>query len=106
MLNTLDVQKAYISITKRLSVDAERIAKLLGAEKAIVAGIETSLFKIPKEMADEILKLVELITPKPSRGYAVINGETLVFQRGEETIIAFVDADKIIGSIKRLSGNV
>ena len=87
-------------------MEAEKIARLLDAEKAVVTGIKTSLFRIQEELANEILKLIELITPNNSIGYAIINGESIVFHRGEKTIIAFVDDDKIMGAIRRLSENV
>jgi len=87
-------------------VDAEKVAKFLNAERVIVSGSKFSLFGISRELADEILKLIELMTPERCVGYAVVNGESLVFQRGLETVVAFVDEDKIVGTMRRLSESV
>lgn len=88
-------------------VDAERVAKILDTDRAIVIGSRTSIFRVHKELAEELWRLIELIAPCESCiGYAVVNGESIVFQKGSETIIAFVEDDKIMGSIRRLSENV
>ncbi|MCS7143766.1 MAG: hypothetical protein NZ879_01955 [Archaeoglobaceae archaeon] len=88
-------------------MDAERVAKLLDTERVIVVGKTLSLFRVQKELAEELWRLLELIVPSENCiGYAVVNGESIVFQRGLETVIAFVEDDKLIGSIRRLSGNV
>lgn len=83
------------------------MAEILDTERAIVIGSKTTIFGVSKELAEELFRLIELMVPfDGSIGYAVVNGESLVFQRGIETIIAFVDDDRIMGSIRRLSGNV
>lgn len=87
-------------------MDAEKVARLLGAEKVIVAGNKISLFGLQKELADEVLKLIELITPGNCFGYAIANGEGLVFRRGELTVVAFVEDDRVIGTLRRLTENV
>jgi hypothetical protein len=87
-------------------VDAAKVAKLLDAEKAIFFGDKLSLFGVSEELGHEILRLIELITPANCSGYAVVNGESLVFSRGEETIIAFVDEDRVMGTLRRLTQNV
>ncbi|MCX8172935.1 MAG: hypothetical protein N3D09_04930 [Archaeoglobaceae archaeon] len=87
-------------------MDAEKVASILDAEKVIVFGSKNSFYKVSKELGEELWRLIDLITPFGNCfGYAVVNGETLVFRKGLETIIAFVDGDRIIGSLKRLSEN-
>lgn len=102
-----ETQKAYISTSKSEFVDAEKVAKILDAEKAFVIGNKISLFRIPPELAEELGELIEIIAPNEKcAGYAVVNGESIVFKKAEEKIIAFVDNDKIIGSLRRLEENV
>lgn len=87
-------------------MDAEKVAKLLDASKAIVVGNKLSTYKISEELAVEILRLIKLMTPENCLGYAIVNGERVVFRRGAETILAFVDCDRTVGAMRRLSENV
>lgn len=88
-------------------MDAEKVAKILDAEKAFVIGNRISLFRIPAELAEELGKLIDIIVPNEKcTGYAVVNGESIVFKKAEEKIIAFIDNDRIIGSLRRLEENV
>lgn len=99
-------QKAYISNLGSEVVDAESVAKLLDAKRTIVAGEKISFYNISEELAEELWRLIDFVVLNENCvGYAIVNGESIVFQKGLDTIIAFVDGQKIMGSIRRLSEN-
>lgn len=86
-------------------MDAEKVANVLNSKKAAVFGEKISVFGISKELADELNNLINsIVGEKEFLGYAVVNGETLVFRRkNDKTILAFVDDDRVMGSIRKLA---
>ncbi|MEM1579009.1 MAG: hypothetical protein QXN34_01135 [Archaeoglobaceae archaeon] len=85
-------------------MEAEKIAKVLNASKAFVSGKNPSLFRIQKDLAEELQKLFETLIPgEEFTGYAIVNGESLVFhKKGGKMIVAFVDEDKIFGAFRKM----
>jgi len=85
-------------------VKAEKIARSLDSEKVIVFGKDSSILGIDEELADELRSFIEsIINEEEFKGYAIINGESLVFRKRKgEILIAFVDGDRIMGSLKKL----
>lgn len=85
-------------------MEAERLARILGSEKAAVFGDGSSIFGLSKEFAEELCKFIEnLIKEEEFFGYAIVNGESLVFRKKEgEFLIAFVEDDKLMGSLRKL----
>ncbi|MEM0089369.1 MAG: hypothetical protein QXD49_01200 [Archaeoglobaceae archaeon] len=85
-------------------MDAEKVANALNSRKTAVLGEKISVFGISKELAEELSNLIRFIVDEEEfSGYAVVNGETLVFRKkNEKTILAFVDDEKVMGSIRKL----
>lgn len=85
-------------------MDAEKVANVLNSRKAAVFAEKISVFGISKELAEELKNLINsVIDVEEFSGYAVVNGETLVFKKkNDRTILAFVDDDKVMGSIRKL----
>lgn len=85
-------------------VDAEKVANALNSRKTAVLGEKISVLGISKELAEELNNLINFVVgEKEFSGYAVVNGDTVVFvKRDEKTILAFVDEDKVMGSIRKL----
>jgi len=83
---------------------AEKIARSLDSGKVIVFEKDSSILGIDEELADELRSFIEsIINEGEFKGYAIINGESLVFRKREgEILIAFVDGDRIMGSLKKL----
>ncbi len=83
---------------------AEKVAHFLDSRKVIVFGEDSSIIGVDKELARELRSFIEsLINEEEFKGYAIINGESLVFRKREgEILIAFVDGDRIMGSLKKL----
>ncbi|MCS7130533.1 MAG: hypothetical protein NZ872_03840 [Archaeoglobaceae archaeon] len=87
-------------------MEVEKIARILDTNRVVIIGDKISILGIPQELAEELWKLIELLVPsKNCLGYAVVNGETIVFQKGFKNIIAFIDENRVIGALKRLGGN-
>lgn len=85
-------------------VDVEKVANALNSRKIAVLGEKISVLGISKELAEELNNLINFVVgEKEFSGYAVVNGDTVVFiKRDEKTILAFVDEDKVMGSIRKL----
>ncbi|MDI9610712.1 MAG: hypothetical protein QXQ38_00290 [Archaeoglobaceae archaeon] len=87
-------------------MEAEKLARILDTNRVIVVGETLSVLGVPEDFAEEVWKLIDLIVPSENcLGYAVVNGETIVFQKGARKIIAFIDEDRVMGALRRLSGN-
>lgn len=83
------------------------MARILDTNRVIVVAGETSILGVPEELAEELWKLLNILIPSEScLGYAVVNGETIVFQKGVKNIIAFIDENRVMGALRRLSENV
>lgn len=85
-------------------MDAEKIASTLDSRKVAVLGDKTTTFGISREFAEELRNLIEFVVGEQEfSGYALVNGETLVFRKkNEKTILAFVDDEKLMGSMRKI----
>lgn len=85
-------------------MDAVKVANFLNSRRTAVLGEKVSVYGIDKELAEELYRLIDFIIPeKEFLGYAIVNGETVVFKRKDvKTVLAYVDDEKLMGSIKKL----